>query len=95
MKITDLTMTMIEWTGARVQYGAHNPVLGSSQIGLVTIRTDDGVVGQSYLGASYRSAEIEAWSMINVLKPVILGRDPFDRGIIWKALLNRINYFLF
>lgn len=91
MKITDLTMTMIEWTGARVQYGAHNPVLSSSQIGLVTIRTDDGVVGQSYLGASYRSAEIEAWSMINVLKPVILGRDPFDRGIIWKALLNRIN----
>lgn len=46
MKITDVTLTMFDWNdAARVQYGAHNPIVDGSQIGLLTIATDEGVSG--------------------------------------------------
>lgn len=90
MKITDVTLTMFDWGGGHAQYGTTNPLVNKSQIGLVTISTDEGVTGQSFLGASYRSAEIEAWSMINILKPIVMGRDPFDRGAIYEDMLKRV-----
>lgn len=90
MKITDVTLTMIQWPGEYVQYGPHNPVASDSQIALVTIQTDEGVTGESFLGASFRSAEIEAWSTINILKPILIGRDPFDRGAIHRDMSRRI-----
>jgi L-alanine-DL-glutamate epimerase-like enolase superfamily enzyme len=91
MKITDLTLTMIKWGAGHAQYGTQNPLVSESQIALVTIETDEGVTGQSFLGASYRSAEIEAWSMINVIKPTVLGCDPFDRSAIHEAMMKRLQ----
>lgn len=90
MKITDVTLTMFKWGGGHAQYGTHNPLVQESQIGLLSIETDEGVTGHSFLGASYRSAEIEAWSMINILKPIVMGRDPLDRGALHRAMCSRI-----
>ena len=91
MKITDLSLTMIEWPGAKVLYSKYNPVLKASQIALLTIETDEGVTGQCFLGSSYRSAQIEAWSVINVLKPAILGRNALERTLINDSLMPRLN----
>ena len=92
MKITDVTLTMFDWNdAARVQYGAHNPIVDGSQIGLLNIATDEGVSGQSFLGASFRSAELDAWSLIKLLKPAIMGRNPFERGAINELLMSRIR----
>ena len=92
MKITDVTLTMIDWDdAARVRYGAHNPITDSSQIGLLQVFTDEGVVGESFLGASYRSAEIDCWSLIKLLKPVIMGKNPLARGALNAALMSRIR----
>lgn len=91
MKITDLTLTMIEWTGVRVLYSKYNPIMKGSQIALLTIETDEGVVGQCFLGSSYRTAQIEAWSVINIVKPMILGRNALERTAINDSLMSRLN----
>ena len=81
MKITDVTLTLFRWEG--IPHGLpkwHTGVLGpDSQLGLLTISTDEGVEGHGLLGTSGLSAEADAWSLINVLKPVIMGQNPLDR----------------
>lgn len=90
MRITDVALTMFAWEGATgVAYGAQNPARQESRLGLLTIATDDGVVGESFLGASYRSAELDAWSLVDTLKPALMGQDPLDRTRLHEALLQR------
>jgi L-alanine-DL-glutamate epimerase-like enolase superfamily enzyme len=90
MRITDVTLTLFAWDDLpTVEYSPHNPrISGSSQLGLVTVSTDQGVEGHAFLGSAMRSAELDALSLIRSLKPMVLGEDPLDRerlyGRLWK-----------
>ena len=78
MKITDVTLTMFKWEGLPAALPKKHSVQpgSSSQIGLLTIVTDEGVNGHAFLGTSNRSAELDALSLLTYLKPVVMGQDP-------------------
>jgi L-alanine-DL-glutamate epimerase-like enolase superfamily enzyme len=91
VKITDLRLTLFAWDGIPpTQYGRHTGrFAGQSQLGLLTLRTDDGVEGHAFLGSAMRSAHLDAQSLVQYLKPVVLGQDPLERERLWQALWQR------
>ncbi len=93
MKITDVTITLFMWdTIPVVGYSAMSERLGApTQMGLLTIRTDEGVEGYAVLGTAGAGAEHDAPSLIERLKPRILGRDPLQREAIWQTLMLSIR----
>ena len=91
MKITDVTLTLFAWGGIPpTQYGRHTGRFsGTSQLGLLTIRTDEGVEGHAFLGSAMRGAHLDGQSLIHALKPVVMGQDPLDRERLYQALWQR------
>lgn len=92
MKITDLTIDLFTWDAAPgVRYGAHSPQgsAAKSWLGLVTVSTDQGVLGQSFLGSYSRTAELDALSLVRALKPLLLGRNPLDREALNRLMMQR------
>src|SRR5262249_13926316 len=89
MKITDVTLTLFAWDDIPpTQYGQHSEFSGSSALGLLKLRTDDGVEGHAFLGSASNSATTDGQGLISHLKPVLMGRDPMQREAIvadlWK-----------
>jgi len=91
MKITDVTLTLFAWPDIpATSYGRHTGRFsGSSDLGLLTLRTDAGLEGHAFLGSAMRSASLDAPSLIRFLKPLVLGQDPLDRERLWQALWQR------
>ena len=91
MKITDVTLTLFAWPGIPATiYGRHTGRFGGeSQLGLLTLSTDEGVEGQAFLGSAMRGAHLDGVSLVEVLKPVVLGQDPLDRERLYHALWQR------
>ena len=91
MKITDVTLTLFTWSGIpATTYGRHSGRFsGSSELGLLTLRTDEGVEGHAFLGSSMRSAAMDGASLIRFLKPLVLGQDPLERERLWQAMWQR------
>lgn len=88
VRITDLTVTVFEWDNIPpIQYGDRNPVTKPrSELGLVTLHTDAGIEGHAFLGSSIRGARLDVVALMRNLKPVVVGRDPFDRERLWESL---------
>jgi len=91
MKITDVTLTLFAWPGIPpTRYGRHTGLFGGdSQLGLVTVATDQGVEGHAFLGSAMRGAHLDGQSLVQVLKPVVLGQDPLDRERLYQAMWLR------
>ena len=88
MKITDVTVTLFAWDDIPArQYGRHTGRFGGkSELGLVTITTDEGVVGHAFLGSSKRGAQLDAASLIRFLKPLVMGQNPLDRERLYQQM---------
>jgi len=89
MKITDVSLTLFAWDDIPpTQYGQHSKFSGSSALGLLRLRTDDGVEGHAFLGSASNSATTDGQGLITHLKPVLMGKDPMHREAIvaelWK-----------
>ena len=91
MKITDVTLTLFTWSGIpATTYGRHSGRFsGNSELGLLTVRTDEGVEGHAFLGSSSRGAAMDGASLIRFLKPLVLGQDPLERERLWQAMWQR------
>ena len=91
MKITDVTVTLFAWDDIpATTYGRHTGRFsGKSQLGLVTISTDQGLQGHAFLGSAMRGAHFDAEGLIHYLKPLVMGQDPLDRERLWQALWSR------
>jgi L-alanine-DL-glutamate epimerase-like enolase superfamily enzyme len=91
MKITDISCTLFGWDDIpATQYGRHTGKFsGQSQLGLVTIDTDQGLHGHAFLGSAMRGAHNDAAAMIQYLKPLLMGQDPLDRERLWQAMWQR------
>lgn len=87
MKITDLTITLHRWDVPPTTYT--DQAGGAKQVGVVTIQTDEGVEGHSFLGSAFQGADEFAAQVLTRLKPVVLGRNPLDIGAIWQDLWSR------
>jgi L-alanine-DL-glutamate epimerase-like enolase superfamily enzyme len=94
MKITDLTITLFSWDGLPArQFGRHTGRMegGSSELGLVAIRTDQGPEGHAFLGSSSRGAGFDAASLVRYLKPLLIGQNPLDRERLFQQMSARIR----
>jgi L-alanine-DL-glutamate epimerase-like enolase superfamily enzyme len=91
MKITDVILTLFAWSGIpATTYGRHTGRFsGSSELGLLTLRTDEGLEGHAFLGSAQRGAAMDAASLIRFLKPLVLGQDPLDRERLWQSMWQR------
>ena len=91
MKIHDVTLTLFAWSNIPpTTYGRHTGRFeGSSELGLLTLRTDEGHEGHAFLGSAQRSATMDAPSLLRFLKPLVLGQDPLDRERLWQAMWQR------
>ena len=88
MKITDVTLTMFTWkVPSGIKSGSlQSPGYGTGEIAVVTISTDEGVEGHSFLGSAMRRASIEAPALLAYLKPVLMGQNPLDIGRLWQGM---------
>ena len=61
MKITDVTLTLFSWESIPLTiYGHHTArPTGMSDLGLLAITTDDGLVGHAFLGTSSNPASLD------------------------------------
>jgi len=93
MKIRDVTVTLFGWDDIPpTRYSGQTArAVGSSQLGLVTIATDEGVDGHAFLGSAYGPADLDAPTLIRALKPVLVGQDPLDRERLNQALWRRVR----
>ena len=91
MKITDVQLTLFAWDDIpATTYGRHTGRFsGTSQLGLVTITTDQGVQGHAFLGSAMRGAHLDGQSLIQFLKPTVLGQDPLDRERLYQAMWQK------
>jgi L-alanine-DL-glutamate epimerase-like enolase superfamily enzyme len=62
---------------------------GVKEVGVVTITTDEGIEGHSFLGSSSQGADEFLHEVIGRLKPLVIGRNPLDIGAIWEAMWAR------
>jgi L-alanine-DL-glutamate epimerase-like enolase superfamily enzyme len=53
------------------------------------MRTDEGVEGHAFLGSAMRGAHLDGESLIQQLKPVVLGQDPLERERLYQALWQK------
>ncbi len=67
MKIDDLSLTLFEWPGIpSTKYGHHTGQFsGTSQLGLLTVKTDGGVEGHALPGSASRTAELDGQSSVS------------------------------
>jgi L-alanine-DL-glutamate epimerase-like enolase superfamily enzyme len=91
MKIDAVELILFAWDDippTRYTQGTHN-VSGRSNLGLLRIRTDDGVEGHAFLGSAVNPAETDAGALIRFLKPVLMGKDPLAREDLHAAMRAR------
>jgi L-alanine-DL-glutamate epimerase-like enolase superfamily enzyme len=80
MRIDDASVTLFRWDDIPpAQYGTANPAAGGSELGLLELRTDAGIVGRAFLGASFRSARLDVEGLVRHLLPQLRGEDPLQR----------------
>jgi L-alanine-DL-glutamate epimerase-like enolase superfamily enzyme len=91
MKIDAVELTLFAWDDippTRYTQGAQN-TSGRSNLGLLRIRTDDGLDGHAFLGTATNPAETDAGALIRFLKPLLMGRDPLAREELHAAMRAR------
>ena len=87
MKITDVKVTMFNWeqeawtTG--IGGGKGTSFGGDVLLGILTIETDEGISGDAFLGSSHQGADDLVAPLMKYLKPIVMGRNPMERGAIW------------
>src|SRR5439155_23195071 len=88
MKIDAVELTLFAWDDippTRYTQGTHN-TSGRSNLGLLRIKTDDGVEGNAFLGSAVNPAETDAGALIRFLKPVLMGKDALAREELHAAM---------
>jgi L-alanine-DL-glutamate epimerase-like enolase superfamily enzyme len=87
MKIDDVSLTLFKWSGIpAVSYHNVGITEKESNLGLLTIRTSDGIEGHAFLGGSTHPASMDGPGLIRNLKPLLLGRNPLDREFLYHMI---------
>jgi len=91
MKIDAVELTLFAWDDippTKYTPGTLN-VSGRSNLGLLRVKTDDGIEGHAFLGSAYNPAETDAAALIRFLKPVLMGKNPLAREDLHAAMRAR------
>jgi L-alanine-DL-glutamate epimerase-like enolase superfamily enzyme len=79
VRITDVTVETYRWPCPPIRNGKH--VYTSAGLGLAKVHTDDGLTGVG-LGDGGELGQ----AVIAMLKPHLVGADPFDVERLWHAM---------
>jgi len=90
MKITDVTVTLFKWNNIPMKSYDHSvkAVTANSDLGLVRIKTDQGIEGHALLGLCVHPASLEAPFITRFLKPILMGQNPLDRANLFQRMSN-------
>lgn len=91
MKIDHVSLTYFRWENippTHYTVGSSNMV-GSTVLGLLSIRTDDGIEGNAFLGTAMVPATNDGEQLIRWLKPLLMGQDPLERERLHQAMRKR------
>ncbi len=90
MQITHVKVDTFQWNREPWQLGVGTR-FGKVQQGVVTVETDAGISGHAFLGSARVGANHYAPGLIEYIRPLLLGRNPQDIGILWWEMwkLNR------
>jgi L-alanine-DL-glutamate epimerase-like enolase superfamily enzyme len=93
VKIKDVTVTLFSWDNIPTVFYGRYAMEGprSSQLGLVSITTDQDIVGHSFLGNSTHSAVIDAQSLVSALKPLLVGQNPLQRERLYHEFVPMLR----
>ena len=84
MKVTDVRMETYRWDRAKpIRNGRY--VYATAGLNVIKISTDDGVTGIGLCGGVQEAEEIGR-SILEHLKQVVIGQDPFDTERIWDDM---------
>ena len=86
MKITNVKVELINWKSEPWEIGSGLSFGQTKQLGVVTVETDEGIKGHAFLGSSFVGADHYVKSLIELIKPRIMGRNPQDIGKIWGEM---------
>ncbi len=91
MKITNVKIDMFNWQTTPWKIGVGTRFGDTRQLGVVSVETDEGVIGNAFLGSSRMGADHFAPGLIEFIKPIVMGRNPLDIGAIWREMwkMNR------
>jgi L-alanine-DL-glutamate epimerase-like enolase superfamily enzyme len=91
MKIIDITLTLFAWDSIPpTRYSANTGRFsGPSDLGLLTIATDEGIEGNAFLGSAWSPASLDAPKLMRQLKPLLMGKDPLQREALNQAMWGR------
>jgi L-alanine-DL-glutamate epimerase-like enolase superfamily enzyme len=93
MKITNLSVTLFSWQATpATQLPGAGEHRRSGDLGYLRIETDAGVTGESFLGSLDNPASADASRLTDVLKPLLLGRDPLDREELHTRMSKLVRY---
>jgi L-alanine-DL-glutamate epimerase-like enolase superfamily enzyme len=93
MKITQMSVTLFSWQAApTTQLPGAGEHRRAGDLGYLRIETDDGAVGESFLGSLDNPASADASRAVDVLKPVLIGRGPFDREYLHSRMSQLVRY---
>jgi len=59
---------------------------GRLPMGVLRIRTDEGVEGNNFVSGPGPGAEAIARQIVTTLKPLLVGQDPLDVGVLWGRM---------
>ena len=80
MKIEDVTLTIFTWDNIpSTRYHAGSFVFTTSNLGLLRIRSDEGLEGHAFLGSAGNPASMDGPQLIRWLKPLLMGQNPLER----------------
>ena len=91
MKITDVSLILFNlkiptWKIPAWTAGGGTGLSSSRRLGVVTVHTDEGVDGHCFLGSPLHDGDTLAGPMMERLKPVLIGEDPFRTTALWSAM---------
>jgi len=87
MKISEFTLTLFAWEDLpEVKFlPQYDRSKASTQLGLLTIGTDEGIEGHAFIGSSVMGANIDAASLMQYLKPIVMGQNPLEKErLYWE-----------
>jgi L-alanine-DL-glutamate epimerase-like enolase superfamily enzyme len=65
---------------------------GRLPMGVLRIRTDDGVEGNNFISSPGPGPAAVAEQIVTFLKPLLMGRDPLDLGVLWSRMQSVGRY---
>jgi L-alanine-DL-glutamate epimerase-like enolase superfamily enzyme len=87
VKIDHVSLSIFTWDGipaTRYHQGAF--AARDSNLGLLRIRTDDGIEGNAFLGSAANPGSMDGPQLIRSLKPMLMGKNPLAREAIHQSM---------